>query len=168
MDYHSGLFWPPWPGATEPFSVSTIARLIRPCSVLAASLTPVLALAQTAPASAPGVSGSNVLQAFIGLLIILGLLLAAAYLMRRIYGGRPFGQGPMKLLGGIAVGNRERIVLVEVEDTWLVVGIGPGQIRTLHTLPKGELQNGPGHRMGTPPFAHWLNQVIQRKNSQDQ
>jgi flagellar protein FliO/FliZ len=37
------------------------------------------------------------------------------------------------------IGNRERIVLVEVADTWIVVGLVPGQIRTLHTLPKGEL-----------------------------
>lgn len=146
----------------------TIRPLFFPGCGLAASLIPALALAQAAPASSPGVSGGNVLQAFIGLLIILGLLLAAAYLMRRLYGGRPFGQGPMKLLGGIAVGNRERIVLVEVEDTWLVIGIGPGQIRTLHTLPKGELPHGPGSRLGTPPFSHWLNQVMQRKNSQDQ
>lgn len=141
----------------------TIARLIRPCSGLAASLTPVLALAQTAPASSPGVSGSNVLQAFIGLLIILGLLLSAAYLMRRIYGGRPFGQGPMKLLGGIAVGNRERIVLVEVEDTWLVVGIGPGQIRTLHTLPKGTSTTPAGGQ--GPAFGDWLKAIRERQNA---
>jgi flagellar protein FliO/FliZ len=31
-------------------------------------------------------------------------------------------------------------VLVEVGDTWIVVGLVPGQIRTLHTLPKGELK----------------------------
>jgi flagellar protein FliO/FliZ len=38
------------------------------------------------------------------------------------------------------IGTRERIVLVEIGDTWIVVGLVPGQIRTLHTLPKGELK----------------------------
>jgi flagellar protein FliO/FliZ len=31
---------------------------------------------------------------------------------------------------------------VEIGDTWIVVGLVPGQIRTLHTLPKGELKPG--------------------------
>jgi flagellar protein FliO/FliZ len=59
------------------------------------------------------------------------------------------------------IGSRERIVLVEIGDTWLVVGLVPGQIRTLHTLPKGELQPaGDGER----PFAQWLKQIAERKN----
>ena len=45
--------------------------------------------------------------------------------------------GVMKIVGGVALGPRERIVLVEVGETWLVIGIVPGQIRTLHQLPKG-------------------------------
>ena len=102
-------------------------------------------------------------QGFLGLLAILGLLALAAYLMRRMNGGRPFGSGPLKLIGGIAVGNRERIIVVEVADSWVVVGIAPGQMRTLHTLPKGELPAGPGAGM-TPPFSHWLQQMMTRKN----
>lgn len=130
-------------------------------------LLPGLAWAQAAPAAAPGLSGSLVIQTFLGLVIIVGLLLVAAFFMRRIYGGRPFGQGPLKLLGGIAVGNRERILLLEVQDTWLVVGLAPGQIRTLHTLPKGELPASAG-LPGSQPFAQWLNQVMARKNQTPQ
>ncbi|MEF8758189.1 MAG: flagellar biosynthetic protein FliO [Candidatus Accumulibacter sp. UW25] len=33
-------------------------------------------------------------------------------------------------------------MLLEVDDSWIVVGLVPGQIRTLHTLPKGELKPG--------------------------
>jgi len=137
---------------------------LRPSGLLL-SLFSAAAQAQTtaAPGSGAGISGGSIVQAIFGLLIILGLLLLAAFFMRRLYGGRPFGQGPMKLLGGIAVGNRERILLVEVEDTWLVVGVAPGQIRTLHTLPKGELPAGQA-AMGPPPFAHWLQQVMARRN----
>lgn len=102
-------------------------------------------------------------QAFFGLLVILGLLALAAYLMRRMNGGRPFGSGPLKLVGGIAVGNRERIIVVEVGDSWLVVGIAPGQMRTLHTLAKGELPADADPGM-TVPFSHWLQQMMTRKN----
>ncbi|HET7775838.1 MAG TPA: flagellar biosynthetic protein FliO [Azospira sp.] len=144
----------------DPYLPALLARLPAAGSL---ALLPTMGWAQAAPAS-PGLSGGSIVQAFVGLLIIIGLLLLATYFMRRLYGGRAFGQGPLKLLGGIAVGNRERILLVEVQDTWLVVGLAPGQIRTLHTLPKGELPQGMAGVPGTAPFAQWLNQVIARKS----
>ena len=42
-----------------------------------------------------------------------------------------------------------------------VVGLVPGQIRTLHTLPKGELGTGSD---GQRHFAQWLKQISERKN----
>ena len=186
MDYHRGRF----PRSAQPgrfsrsaghlpslfplpdtFVPAHMPRLARLSPQILGALTGVLPLLawgqQQAAASAPppGISGSSVLQALFGLLVVLGLLVAATFFMRRIYGGRPFGQGPLKLLGGIAVGNRERILLVEVEDTWLVIGMAPGQFRTLHTLPKGQLPQGLPGSPGQPSFAHWLNQVMARKNN---
>ena len=54
---------------------------------------------------------------------------------------------------------RERIVLVEVEDTWIVIGIVPGQIKTLLTLPKGEI---PATDSDEKPFGQWLKQMTER------
>ena len=103
-------------------------------------LLPLPALAaETAPP--PGVSPGTYVEAMLGLLFIVSLLGGAAWLARRLTGGKGFGQGGMKLLGGVALGPRERIVLVEVGETWLVIGIVPGQIRTLHRLPKGEMMD---------------------------
>lgn len=110
----------------------------------------------------PGVSGGTVLQAILGLLFLLVLLLVLAWVARKLQGGKGFGQGGMKLLGGIALGPRERIVLVEVAETWLVIGIVPGQIRTLHRLPKGELtaSAAPAALPGLEKsFADWLAQL---------
>ena len=59
------------------------------------------------------------------------------------------------------MGTRERIALVEVGDTWLVLGIAPGQISTLHSMPKGEI---PSANVGEKPFGHWLKQMIEHKN----
>lgn len=98
----------------------------------------------------------------LALALIIGLLLGATWLARKVSGGKGFGHGGMQVIGGIALGPRERIVLVEVGDTWLVIGIVPGQIRTLHQLPKGELPNG---LAGGPEasFAHWLKTVAERR-----
>jgi len=110
----------------------------------------------------PGVTAGAMLQTVLGLLLILGLLFLAAYLLRKINGGRGFGSnGPLRVVGGLMLSTRERIVLVEVGDTWLVVGVGPGQIRTLHTMPKGE---APGSGAGEKPFGQWLKQITERKN----
>jgi flagellar biogenesis protein FliO len=42
----------------------------------------------------------------------------------------------MKVVGGVALGPRERIVLLEIGDEWLVIGVVPGQIRTCTGWPK--------------------------------
>jgi flagellar protein FliO/FliZ len=114
----------------------------------------------------PGIPASTYLQATLALLIILGLLFGTAWLARKLSGGKGFGQGGMKIVGGVALGPRERIVLVEVGDTWLVIGIVPGQIRTLHQLPKEsniDLANTAG--AAEAPFAQWLKSIKERQNN---
>lgn len=97
-----------------------------------------------------------------GLTLIIAILFLGAYLLRRLNGGRSFGSsGPLRVVGGLMISARERIVLVEVGDSWIVIGIVPGQINTLHTLPKGEI---PPPRSAEKPFAQWLKQISERKN----
>ena len=125
---------------------------------------PLIGWAQTAAPEAPGVSGSAILQMLFGLLLIIGLLFAGAYLLRKLNGGRSFGQsGPMRIVGGLMISARERIVLLEVGDEWIVVGIVPGQIKTLHTLPKGEIQSVGGNEKS---FSQWLKQISERKKNE--
>lgn len=109
------------------------------------------------------VSVGTVLQTLLSLLFILGLFVFSAYLLRKTRSGRGFGgNGPLRVVGGLMLGTRERVVLVEVGDTWLVVGISPGQMRTLHALPKGELSTT---TIDEQPFGHWLKQIIERKHA---
>jgi flagellar protein FliO/FliZ len=78
-------------------------------------------------------------QIIFSLLLVLAAIVMVAWLLKRLNASKLGGGNQLKVLGGVAIGQRERIVLVEVSDTWLVVGVGPGQIRTLHTLQKQEL-----------------------------
>ncbi|MHB1061000.1 MAG: flagellar biosynthetic protein FliO, partial [Thiobacillus sp.] len=41
------------------------------------------------------------------------------------------------------VGARERVVVVEVDNTWLLLGVGGGNVRLLHTLPRPADSNIP-------------------------
>src|SRR3989338_8503146 len=86
----------------------------------------------------PAVSSGSIVQIIISLLLVLTAIVLVAWLLKRMNVAQQGAGHHLKMLGGVSIGQRERIVLVEVEDTWLVVGVGPGQIRTLHTLPKTE------------------------------
>ncbi|MBS1189617.1 MAG: Flagellar biosynthesis protein, FliO [Rhodocyclaceae bacterium] len=122
---------------------------------------PLAAMAETAPA--PGVSTGSYIQALLALGVIVALLAGTAWLARKVTGGKGFGQGGVKVVGGVALGPRERIVLVEAGNTWLVIGIVPGQIRTLHTMPKGEALPADLAAAVDKPFAQWLKQMMEKR-----
>jgi flagellar protein FliO/FliZ len=81
----------------------------------------------------------GLMQTLFGLAIVLALIWLAAWAMKRI---APAGMGSnalLKIVAATAVGQRERVVLVEIQDTWLVLGVAPGRVNTLHVLPKVNL-----------------------------
>ena len=145
----------------------------RPCRVFIAALLYVVFLASAASAWA-GVgandsavtSGIAFFQMLAGLAIVIGLLLGTAFLMRRLNGGRAFGQaGPMRIVAQLMISARERVVLLEVGEQWIVVGVVPGQIKTLHTLPKGQLAAADSN--AEPPFARWLKHFSERPHAEN-
>ena len=129
---------------------------------MAAALLATLSFAQAGTAEAPGVSGTAMLPLLLSLLLLVGILFAGAYFLRKLNFGKNFGNtGPLRVVGGLMISPRERVLLVEVGETWIVVGVVPGQIKTLHTLPKGEI---PNESAGEKPFSQWLKQITERKN----
>jgi flagellar protein FliO/FliZ len=78
---------------------------------------------------------SSMLTVLLSLVLILGGFVAVAWLARRYLPGMG-AQGAVKVVGTTPVGPRERVVVVEVDNTWLLLGVGGGSVRLLHTLPK--------------------------------
>lgn len=109
---------------------------------------PADSLAQTASAGGAA-SGTSVLQVMIGLGLVLAVMAGCAWLMRRFGGMQQSSAGAVKVIGGSAVGQRERVVLVEVADTWLVIGVAPGHVTALHSMPKGEITGSTGNIAST-------------------
>lgn len=93
-----------------------------------------------APAGAPRpisspVSGGQFLETLAGLAVVLLLIFALTFLVRR-FGNLPgMGKGPIKVLGGTSLGSREKAVLIEVEGQRLLLGVAPGRVQMLHVLP---------------------------------
>jgi flagellar protein FliO/FliZ len=84
--------------------------------------------------AAPDTTGS-LFTVLLSLVLILGGFVAVAWFARRYLPGMG-AQGAVKVVGTTAVGARERVVVVEVDHTWLLLGVGGGNVRLLHTLPK--------------------------------
>ena len=102
------------------------------------------------------------LQSFFALLLVLAVIAGAAWLLKRtqqLHGSS--NAAVLKSISAIAVGPKERVVVVEVGDIWLVVGVAPGQVRTLHSLPKQELPPTPAI---PPKFAEWLKRARNDKS----
>ncbi len=126
----------------------------------------VLALASSAvvaeQAAVPGVSGASFLQGLFGLIFVIGLLVFAAWMMRRLSASGALGNtNGLRVVAGLSLGPRERILLIEVGDTWVVVGVTASQMRTLHTMAKGELPPA-AVSSETGSFAGWLRQAGER------
>lgn len=89
------------------------------------------------------INTGSLVQITFSLLLVLAAIVAIAWLFKRMNLSQQGAGSLLKVIGNVAIGQRERIVLLEVGETWLVVGVGPGQIRTLHTLDKGQGQELP-------------------------
>jgi len=118
--------------------------------------------AATAPA-ASAVPAGSVFQVVAGLAVVLALVGAAAWLLKRFSGLRGTGSGLIRIVGGAAVGQRERVVLVEVGATWLLLGVAPGQVRTLHTMPKNESAAAPDAPPADLGFSGWLRRMSEKR-----
>jgi len=140
-------------------------------AALAAAFISPLALAADAtrpayvPPPAAAVSSGSVLQVVLSLLLVLAAVFVVGWILKRINLPRQGAGNALKVISGVAVGQRERIVLVEVNDTWLVVGVAPGQVNALHTMPKGTLPSAANATIGDDnKFQGWLKQMMEKRN----
>ena len=74
---------------------------------------------------------SALLRVIIGLVLVVAAILASAWLARRRAGQRG-GGNLLKQVAALPLGARQSVVVIEVDKTWLVVGVSPNQLTTLH------------------------------------
>jgi len=122
--------------------------------------------AAPAAAQTSGSAAGSLMQTTFALLFVLALMLGAAWFLKR-FGPKNFGGGNsnVKLVGSLSVGTRERILVVEVGEQWIVVGASPGRMNALATMPRQE-SSEPAATVGVPTanFAEWFKQTIDKRN----
>jgi flagellar protein FliO/FliZ len=111
----------------------------------------------SAPASP--ISSSSLAQLTLSLLAIVGLILAVSWALRRLKVAGPRGRGEIAVLDELALGPRERVVLLKVGNAQLLVGVGAGSIVTLTPLAS-PIAVQPAAAVA--PFAERLRELMKR------
>ncbi len=115
-----------------------------------------------ARAAEPASAGGSLLQAVLGLGLVLVLMYGFFWLMRRYAPGQTAAQGVVKVVGGVMLSPRERLVVVEVADTWLLLGVAAGNVSLLHRLDKPDGSGAPIPEVSAGPFADRLAEWLRR------
>jgi flagellar protein FliO/FliZ len=102
--------------------------------------------------------GSSILGPLAAFVAILVLIPVALWLLKRTPMGAAASQGHMRLVASLPLAPNQRLLTVEVgqgdDRQWLVLGVTPGGINTLHTMaPQADAPATPQH---TLPFAQLL------------
>lgn len=122
-----------------------------------------LAALISAPAHAGNATEAigSTLTMLLGLAAVLAALYACLILLKRVQQKTGSAQARLHVIGATAVGPRERVVLVEVADRVLVLGVAPGRVTRLDSLDSASVPRAPE----TPPpslpdFQAKLNELL--------
>ncbi len=136
---------------------SAVALMAMPALALAAEPATQAAAPQVGSAL-PGGMGGQLLQLLLGLLLVVGLIFALAWVVRRVQSMAPGNAQVIEMIGSRAIGPRDRLVLVQVGKEQILLGITPGRITPLHVL-KDNVEV-PVREPATPEFAQRLLELM--------
>jgi flagellar protein FliO/FliZ len=130
--------------------------------VLFLTAVPLLPLAARADEAGVPDAGTGILQMSLGLLLVLAMVVASLWLLKRLSAPRGGAAGLLRVVAGTSVGPRERVVVLEIGTTWLVLGVAPGRVSALAEVPRQDTPDVPAPV--AQEFSGWLKQIIERRN----
>jgi flagellar protein FliO/FliZ len=153
----------------QPLSRIALAAIpVLHLAVAAAQGAPAKAFAApTTAASLPSGTAGGIGQATLALLLVLAVIFGIAWVARRMRGmTRAGGQG-IEVVAQAAVGPRERVVVIRVGATRLVLGVAPGRVTALHELAVDATIDAPRGAPGAgeakfPTFGENLKSLMNR------
>ena len=77
---------------------------------------------------------TDVWQVVLGLVLVIATIVLVAWLMRKMQTGTIGAGASMRVLAAMSVGPRERVMLVDVAGTQILLGVTTAQISALHTF----------------------------------
>jgi flagellar protein FliO/FliZ len=126
---------------------------------LACLLLPMPAFARAADAG-PGMA--QLVELMVGLLVVIAAVFVTARILARLQRGHGVGDAQFRVVSSLAVGQKERIVLLQAGRTQLLVGVTPAQVATLHVLDEHIVETSAAG-LPVPAAPAWLQKVLTRK-----
>ncbi len=93
-----------------------------------------------------------------GLLLVVAVIFVLAWLVKKFNLNQQSQNGLIRIIAGLTIGTRDRIVLLQVGEEQILLGLTPGRIEKLHTL--AEPVEAPDARIAPPSFAAKLNRLM--------
>ncbi|MGZ8094892.1 MAG: flagellar biosynthetic protein FliO [Methylosarcina sp.] len=84
--------------------------------------------------TARSLAAGDIAQWTMGLVMVLGVFFLCVWGVRRLSGITVNEADKMRVVGGLSLGMREKIILVQVGKKQLILGVTPGRIQALHVL----------------------------------
>jgi flagellar protein FliO/FliZ len=116
------------------------AICLLPQSAVSVALAGIAAAAGAADAPAAGAANPPSLTAMVlGLLVVVAMIPAAAWLLRRSGFTRQQPTAGLRVVAQLPLGPRERLVIVDAGERRWVLGVSPAGIARLGTLAAGSM-----------------------------
>ena len=111
------------------------------------------------PQPAPSLSVGSLAQLTLSLIAIVALIFAVGWVLKRFRLAGPRGRGQIAVIDELSLSPRERIMLIRVGDSQLLVGVGSGGVVGLTPLAT---PISLGIAAATPAFADRLREFMKR------
>ena len=112
------------------------------------------------------IASDSMAKMITGLLLVLAIIIASTWLLKRFSIIPTISSDNLKVIAATGVGQRERVVIVEIGETWLVLGVAPGQVTKLHTMEKSSIETADKTLKHTATeFSDKLDTSIQKSNN---
>ncbi|MBT8434083.1 MAG: flagellar biosynthetic protein FliO [Gammaproteobacteria bacterium] len=98
-----------------------------------------------------------------GLLLVVMVIFVLAWLVRKFNLNQQSQNGLIKIIAGLSIGTRDRIVLLQIGEEQILVGLTPGRIEKLHTL--SQPLDAPAGQLASSSFAEKFNRVMGERES---
>jgi flagellar protein FliO/FliZ len=103
--------------------------------------------------------GEHITQIGLALALIVALVVALGYVVKRLNQGGLRNAGDIKVVASTFLGPKERILLVEVNDRQILVGVNPQSINALSEFQVGEA--GAGTHAGGGSFGKAYDKALE-------
>lgn len=109
-----------------------------------------------------GIPASYYLQVMFALFLIVALIIAAAWFVKRLNFTSMKSMGSLKIESSLPLGQKEKLIILRVENERILLGVTPHQINFLHKLTSANYSDEDQTKLEPKNFAEKLNTLLAR------